>query len=47
MHYSAAWTESGCLLGCSHEHETIGEANPAFHALSAMLSPSRMGSCAL
>ncbi len=27
MYYSAAWTDSGFLLGCSHEHETIGEAN--------------------
>ena len=26
MHYSAAWTDSGFLLGCSHEHETIVEA---------------------
>ncbi len=26
MHYSAAWTDSGFLLGCSHEHETIAEA---------------------
>jgi hypothetical protein len=24
--YSAAWTDSGFLLGCSHEHETIVEA---------------------
>ncbi len=27
MHYFAAWTECGCLLGCSHEHETIVEAD--------------------
>jgi hypothetical protein len=27
VYYSAAWTDSGFLLGCSHEHETIGEAN--------------------
>jgi hypothetical protein len=26
MYYSAAWTDSEFLLGCSHEHETIGEA---------------------
>jgi hypothetical protein len=26
IYYSAAWTNSGCLLGCSHEHETIVEA---------------------
>ena len=26
MFYSAAWTDSGFLLGCSHEHETIVEA---------------------
>jgi hypothetical protein len=27
MYYSAAWTECGLLLGCSHEHETIVEAD--------------------
>src|ERR1700737_2278399 len=27
MFYSAAWTDSGFLLGCSHEHETIVEAD--------------------
>jgi hypothetical protein len=27
MYYSAAWTDSGFLLGCSHEHETIVEAD--------------------
>jgi hypothetical protein len=27
MYYSAAWTDSGFLLGCSHEHETIVEAH--------------------
>lgn len=27
MYYSAAWTDSGFLLGCSHEHETIPEAD--------------------
>jgi hypothetical protein len=27
IYYSAAWTECGFLLGCSHEHETIVEAN--------------------
>ncbi len=26
IYYSAAWTDSGCLLGCWHEHETIVEA---------------------
>lgn len=26
MHYFAAWTDSGCLLGCSHEHLTVSEA---------------------
>jgi hypothetical protein len=26
MHYSAAWTDSGFLLGCSHEHKTVTEA---------------------
>jgi hypothetical protein len=27
MSYSAAWTDSGFLLGCPHEHETIEEAD--------------------
>jgi len=27
MYYFAAWTDSGFLLGCSHEHETIAEAD--------------------
>ena len=27
MVYSAAWTDSGFLLGCSHEHETIADAD--------------------
>lgn len=27
MYYSAAWADSGFLLGCSHEHETIVEAD--------------------
>ena len=27
MYYSAAWTDSEFLLGCSHEHETIGKAD--------------------
>lgn len=27
MFYSAAWTDSGFLLGCSHEHETIVDAD--------------------
>jgi hypothetical protein len=25
-YYSAAWTDSGCLLSCEHEHETLVEA---------------------
>jgi hypothetical protein len=25
-YYSAAWTDSGCLLSCGHEHETLVEA---------------------
>src|SRR5208282_2734158 len=28
MYYFAAWTDSRFLLGCSHEHETIREADP-------------------
>jgi hypothetical protein len=24
--YFAAWTDSGCLLGCPHEHQTITSA---------------------
>jgi hypothetical protein len=27
IYYSTAWTDSGFLLGCSHEHETIVEAD--------------------
>jgi hypothetical protein len=27
MYYFAAWTDSGFLLGCSHEHETIAKAD--------------------
>src|ERR1035441_410193 len=27
MSYSAAWTDSGFLFGCSHKHETIVEAD--------------------
>lgn len=27
MYYSAAWTDSGYRLGCSHEHQTIAEAD--------------------
>ena len=26
IYYSAAWTDSGWLLGCGHDHETIIEA---------------------
>jgi hypothetical protein len=26
LYYSAAWTDSGFLLGCSHEHKTVTEA---------------------
>jgi len=26
IYYSAAWTDSGCFLGCPHEHGTIVEA---------------------
>jgi hypothetical protein len=25
-YYSAAWTDSGFLLGCSHEHKTVSDA---------------------
>jgi hypothetical protein len=27
IYYSAAWTERGCFISCSHEHETIVETN--------------------
>jgi hypothetical protein len=27
MYYFAAWTDSGFFLGCSHEHETVAEAD--------------------
>jgi hypothetical protein len=30
LYYFAAWTDSGCLLGCSHEHGTVGEAVACF-----------------
>lgn len=23
IYYFAAWTDSGCLLGCDHQHETV------------------------
>ena len=23
IYYFAAWTDSGCLLGCDHEHQTV------------------------
>jgi hypothetical protein len=23
LYYFAAWTDSGCLLGCEHQHETV------------------------
>ena len=26
MCYSAAWTDCGCLISCSHEHKTVAEA---------------------
>ena len=26
IYYFAAWTDSGCLLGCDHEHQTVTEA---------------------
>jgi hypothetical protein len=26
LHYVAAWTESGCLLGCNHAHKTVTSA---------------------
>ena len=26
VHYFAAWTDSGCLLGCEHEHKTVVSA---------------------
>ena len=26
VHYFAAWTDSGCLLGCNHEHKTVASA---------------------
>jgi hypothetical protein len=28
LSYFAAWTDSGCLLGCSHKHQTIASAVP-------------------
>lgn len=26
IYYFAAWTDSGCLLGCDHEHQTVSDA---------------------
>jgi hypothetical protein len=26
--YFAAWTDSGCLLGCDHQHQTVTSAVP-------------------
>lgn len=26
IYYFSAWTDSGCLLGCEHEHETVTSA---------------------
>ena len=26
LHYFAAWTDSGCLMGCDHEHATVVSA---------------------
>lgn len=26
LHYFAAWTDSGCLLGCDHKHLTVVSA---------------------
>ena len=26
VHYFAAWTNSGCLEGCDHEHQTVTSA---------------------
>ncbi|HEX6505322.1 MAG TPA: hypothetical protein VF011_18915 [Terriglobales bacterium] len=23
LYYFAAWTDSGCVLGCDHQHETV------------------------
>jgi hypothetical protein len=23
LYYFAAWTDSGCLLGCDHQHDTV------------------------
>jgi hypothetical protein len=26
VYYFAAWTDSGCLLGCDHKHQTVTSA---------------------
>ena len=26
LHYFAAWTDGGCLLGCFHHHKTVAAA---------------------
>jgi len=28
LYYFAAWSDGGCLLGCSHQHQTIASAVP-------------------
>jgi hypothetical protein len=37
MHYFAAWTECGCLIGCPHEHKTVPEAVPCIRRAGGYL----------
>jgi hypothetical protein len=46
MHYSAAWTDSGFLLGCAHEHETIAEADSCIPCAGGYVVAVERGACA-
>jgi hypothetical protein len=37
LHYFAAWTDSGCLLGCSHEHKTVAAAAACANVLGGFV----------
>jgi hypothetical protein len=32
IHYFAAWTDSDCLVGCDHEHQTVISAVPCIRS---------------
>jgi hypothetical protein len=35
LYYFAAWTDSGCLLGCPHRHDTVTEATACISCAGA------------